>query len=63
MSSWETRDAPTRHPQRARRQTAVGRSIVEAHGGTVSARSEPGVGACFWVELSAAPAPLPATSE
>ncbi len=44
-------------PSRSRASGGVGlglsivAAVAEAHGGTVSARSEPGMGATFWITL------------
>ena len=40
---------------------AIARSIVEGHGGRITAESEPGRGATFTFDLPAAPAAVPAT--
>jgi signal transduction histidine kinase len=36
---------------------AIARSVVEAHGGHITAESEPGAGAAFTFDLPAAPIP------
>jgi len=36
---------------------AIGRELVEAMGGTLTATSEPGLGSTFWITLRATPAP------
>jgi NtrC-family two-component system sensor histidine kinase KinB len=34
---------------------AIAREIVEAHGGAIGVRSEPGRGSCFWFTVPLAP--------
>ena len=40
---------------------AIARSIVEGHGGRITAASQPGNGSTFTFDLPAAPAAVPAT--
>ncbi len=52
------RVSPDRGESGAGLGLAIVKSIIHAHGGTVTLRSVPGVGSCFRVELSLAPARL-----